>query len=51
MLAQAKPEQLKMILAQVEQQSGSAPAEKQKYFGVVKKLLQDRITQLEGSKQ
>ncbi|HZB45590.1 MAG TPA: pitrilysin family protein [Pyrinomonadaceae bacterium] len=51
MLAQAKPEQLKMILAQVEQQSGSAPAEKQKFFAVAKKMLEDRIKQLEGSKQ
>ncbi len=48
MLAQAKPEQLKALLAQVEQQAGSAPAEKQKFFAVVKKMLEDRIKQLEG---
>jgi predicted Zn-dependent peptidase len=51
MLAQAKPEQLKSILARVEQQAGSAPADKQKFFQVVKKMLEDRIKQLEGGKQ
>jgi predicted Zn-dependent peptidase len=51
MLAQAKPEQLKAFLAQLEQQAGSAPAEKQKFFQVVKKMLEDRIKQLEGGKQ
>jgi predicted Zn-dependent peptidase len=51
MLAQAKPEQLKAFLAQLEQQAGAAPAEKQKFFQVVKKMLEDRIKQLEGGKQ
>jgi predicted Zn-dependent peptidase len=50
-LAQAKPDQLKAVLAQVEQQAGGAPAEKQKFFQVVRKMLEDRIKQLEGGKQ
>jgi len=51
MLAQAKPEQLKMLLTRVEQQAGSAPADKQNFFKVVKKMLEDRLKQLEGGKQ
>ena len=51
MLAQAKAEQLKMVLAQVEQQAASAPAEKQNFIKVVKKMLEDRLKQLEGGKQ
>ena len=50
MLMQAKPEQLKMILQNIETQSGSAPPEKQNFFKVVKKLLEDRLKQLEGGK-
>jgi predicted Zn-dependent peptidase len=48
MLAQAKPEQLKMMLSQMEQQAGSAPAEKQNFIKVVRKMLEDRLKQLEG---
>ena len=48
MLAQAKPEQLKMMLSQLEQQAGSAPAEKQNFIKVVRKMLEDRLKQLEG---
>jgi predicted Zn-dependent peptidase len=51
MLAQAKPEQLKMMLSQIEQRAASAPAEKQNFFKVVKKMLEDRLKQLEGGKQ
>jgi hypothetical protein len=51
MLAQAKPEQLKMMLSQFEQQAGSAPADKQNFIKVVKKMLEDRLKQLEGGKQ
>jgi predicted Zn-dependent peptidase len=48
MLAQAKPEQLKAMLSQLEQQAGSAPAEKQNFIKVVRKMLEDRLKQLEG---
>jgi len=51
MLAQAKPEQLKMMLTQLDQRAASAPAEKQNFFKVVKKMLEDRLKQLEGGKQ
>lgn len=51
MLAQAKPEQLKMMLAGIDQRAGSAPADKQNFFKVVKKMLEDRLKQLEGGKQ
>jgi predicted Zn-dependent peptidase len=47
-LAQAKAEQLKMMLTQIEQQGGSAPAEKQNFIKVVRKMLEDRLKQLEG---
>lgn len=51
MLAQAKPEQLKAFLAQLDQRASSAPAEKQNFYKVVKKMLEDRLKQLEGGKQ
>lgn len=51
MLALAKPEQLKMILTQIDQQAASAPPEHQGVIKVIKKLLEDRIKQLEGGKQ
>jgi predicted Zn-dependent peptidase len=51
MLAQAKAEQLKMMLSRIEEQAGSAPAEKQNFIKVVKKMLEDRLKQLEGGKQ
>jgi predicted Zn-dependent peptidase len=51
MLAQAKPEQLKAILSRMEQQAGSAPADKQKFFQVVKKMIEERLKQLEGGAQ
>jgi predicted Zn-dependent peptidase len=50
-LAEAKPEQLKMFLANMEQRAGSAPADQQNFFKVVKKMLEDRLKELEGGKQ
>ncbi|HYJ87950.1 MAG TPA: pitrilysin family protein [Pyrinomonadaceae bacterium] len=51
MLGQAKPEQLRSFLGRIEQQAGSAPAEKQNFYKVVKKMLEDRLKELEGGKQ
>jgi predicted Zn-dependent peptidase len=51
MLAQAKAEQIKTMLSRLEQQAGSAPADKQNFFKVVRKMLEDRLKQLEGGNQ
>lgn len=51
MLAQAKAEQVKTMLSRLEQQAGSAPADKQNFFKVVRKMLEDRLKQLEGGNQ
>jgi hypothetical protein len=51
MLAQAKPEQVRAILGRIDQQAASAPADKQDMIKVIKKLLEDRLKQLEGGKQ
>jgi hypothetical protein len=51
MLAQAKAEQVKFMLSRIEEQGASAPAEKQNFIKVVKKMLEDRLKQLEGGKQ
>jgi hypothetical protein len=51
MLSQAKPEQLKAFITRIDQQAGSAPADKQNFFKVVKKMLEDRLKQLEGGNQ
>jgi predicted Zn-dependent peptidase len=51
MLMQAKAEQLKMMLSQIDQRAASAPPERQNFFKVVKKMLEDRLKQLEGGKQ
>ncbi len=51
MLGQAKVEQLRMILGGIDQRAASAPAEKQNFYKVVKKMLEDRLKQLEGGKQ
>ncbi|MCA1632253.1 MAG: insulinase family protein [Acidobacteria bacterium] len=48
MLAQAKVEQVRAILGRIEQQGASAPADKQDLMKVMKKLLEDRLKQLEG---
>lgn len=50
-LAAAKPEQLKMMLSGIEQRAGSVPADQQNFFKVVKKMLEDRLKELEGGKQ
>ncbi|HEV7798018.1 MAG TPA: pitrilysin family protein [Pyrinomonadaceae bacterium] len=47
-LSQAKAEQIKMMLSALEQQAGSAPAEKQNFIKVVRKMMEDRLKQLEG---
>ena len=51
MLAQAKPDQIKMVLGRIDEQAAAAPAEKQNFFKVVKKMLEDRLKELEGGKQ
>jgi predicted Zn-dependent peptidase len=51
MLAQAKAEQLRAMLQGIEQQAASAPAERQNFIKVVKKMLEDRLKELEGGKQ
>ena len=51
MLSQAKAEQIKMMLSRFEQQASSAPADKQNFFKVVKKMLENRLKQLEGGNQ
>ncbi len=51
MLGQAKPEQLRSFLGRIEQQAGAAPADKQNFFKVVKKMLEDRLKELEGGNQ
>ena len=49
MLPQMKTaEQVRGILQMVEQRAAGAPADKQKGFQVVKKMLEDRLKQLEG---
>lgn len=50
MIGQANIDQIKAILSQVEQQAGSAPPEKQAFVKVIKKILEDRLKQLEGGK-
>ena len=47
-LPQMKAEQVRAILQQIEQMGASAPADKQKGIQVVKKMLEDRLKQLEG---
>jgi predicted Zn-dependent peptidase len=51
MLSQAKPEQIKAMLSQVDQRAGAAPPERQNFYKVVKKILEDRLKQLEGGNQ
>jgi len=51
MLGQAKLEQLKGMLGGIDQRAASAPAEKQNFYKVVKKMLEDRVKELEGGKQ
>lgn len=49
-LAQMKVEQLKAMLGPMEERAGAAPADKQDLMQAMRKLLQDRIKQLEGGK-
>lgn len=51
MLAQAKPEQIKVMLQRIDEQGASAPPEKQNFIKVVRKMLEDRLKQLEGGNQ
>jgi predicted Zn-dependent peptidase len=48
MLPQMKAEQVRAVLQQVGQMGASAPADKQKGVQLVKKMLEDRLKQLEG---
>lgn len=48
---QAKLEQLKGMLGSIDASAASAPPEKQNFFKVVKKMLEDRVKELEGGKQ
>ncbi|HEV2859458.1 MAG TPA: pitrilysin family protein [Pyrinomonadaceae bacterium] len=48
MLPQMKAEQVRGILQQIEARAGSVPPERQKGMQVVKKMLEDRLKQLEG---
>jgi hypothetical protein len=47
-LPQMNAEQVRAFLQQVEQRGASAPPEMQKGIQVVKKMLEDRLKQLEG---
>jgi hypothetical protein len=47
-LPQMNAEQVRAILQQVEQRGASAPPERQKGIQLVKKMLEDRLKQLEG---
>jgi predicted Zn-dependent peptidase len=49
-LPQMKSEQVKQILGVIEQQMTSAPADKQAGLKYAKKLLEERLKQLEGGK-
>jgi predicted Zn-dependent peptidase len=49
MMGQMPKDKAQAILQQIEQQEGSAPPDKQKFLGVIKKLLQEKI-QKEGGK-
>ena len=50
-LAQAKADQVKQMLARLEEQAASAPPDKRKLAGILKKLAEDRLKQLEGGRQ
>jgi hypothetical protein len=49
-LAQMNAEQVKQNLERLDQQGGSAPPEMQNALKVMRKLLEDRLKQLEGGK-
>lgn len=48
---QATAERIRAILGQVDQQAAAAPADKQDMIKAIKKLLEDRLQQLEGGKK
>jgi predicted Zn-dependent peptidase len=50
MLGQMKAEQVRQMLGQIEQQGASAPPDRQNFIKAVKKLLEERLKQLEGGK-
>ncbi|MDD5544486.1 MAG: pitrilysin family protein [Acidobacteriia bacterium] len=50
-LSQAKLEQIQAALAQVDQQAAAAPPDKQNFMKAMKKLLEDRLKELEGGKK
>src|SRR5437868_312604 len=50
-LARATVEQVKQVLGQIEQRSASVPADQQKVFVVIKKILEDKLKELEGGKK
>jgi peptidase M16-like protein len=47
-IAQANAEQIKTFLANFDQQTAAAPPEKKNLLKAIKKLLEDRLKQLEG---
>jgi predicted Zn-dependent peptidase len=50
-IAQMKADQIKGFLAQVEQGAASVPPDKQNLVKAMKKVLEDRLKELEGGKQ
>lgn len=51
MMAQAKPEQIRAVLTQIDQQASTVPPDKQNFMKAMKKLLEDRLKELEGGKK
>jgi predicted Zn-dependent peptidase len=49
-LPQMKADQIKGVLTMMDQQAASAPPEKQNVFKAIKKLLEERLKQLEGGR-
>lgn len=49
-VGQANAEQLKGMLARIEQQSANVPAEQQKIFAAIKKLIEEQLKKLGGGK-
>jgi predicted Zn-dependent peptidase len=51
MIPQMKAEQVRGFIERIDQQAASAPADKQNAIKAIRKLLEDRLKQLEGGKQ
>ena len=49
-LPQMKADQIKGVLSMMDQQAAGAPPEKQNVFKAIKKLLEERLKQLEGGR-